>query len=158
MVKDELLRVGGVLEFPMTHELLDSVSVSWSKYEADRLARPQAENAERKKRAQMMEENERRIVAEKQVAEIDDKIVQSKSNISVANDLIDLAQVNIKQAVEEKNTQKSRQLTQQGLSKLQLGTETKRKFEEDLQKLQKVKSDCLAKKKFLVNSELYCEL
>ena len=63
-----------------------------------------------------------------------------------ANDLIDLAQVNIKQAVEEKNTQKSRQLTQQGLGKLQLGTEAKRKFEEDLQKLQKVKSDCLAKK------------
>ena len=146
MVKDELLRVGGVLEFPMTHELLDSVSVSWSKYEADRLARLQAENAERKKREEMKEENERRIVAEKQVAEIDDKIVQSKSNISVANDLIDLAQVNIKQAVKEKNTQKSRQLTQQGLGKLQLGTEAKRKFEEDLQKLQKVKSDCLAKK------------
>ena len=63
MVKDELLRVGGVLEFPMTHELLDSVSVSWSKYEADRLARLQAENAERKKREKMKDENERRIVA-----------------------------------------------------------------------------------------------
>ena len=69
----------------------------------------------------MKEENERRIVAEKQVAEIDDKIVQCKSNISVANDLIDLTQVNIKQAVEEKNPQKSRQLTQQALSKLQMG-------------------------------------
>ena len=38
----------------------------------------------------------RRIVVEKQVAEIDDKIVQCKSNISVSNDLIDLAEVNIK--------------------------------------------------------------
>ena len=36
MVKDELLLVGGVLEFPVTRELLDSVSASWSKYEADR--------------------------------------------------------------------------------------------------------------------------
>ena len=44
----------------------------------------------------MKEENERRTVAEKQVAEIDDKIAQCKSNISVANDLIDLAQDNIK--------------------------------------------------------------
>ena len=52
----------------------------------------------------MKEENERRTVAEKQVAEIDDKIVQCKSNISVANYLIDLVRVNIKQAVEEKNT------------------------------------------------------
>ena len=94
----------------------------------------------------MNEENERRIVAEKQVAGIDDKIVQCKSNIHVANDLANLAQVNIKQAVEEKNTQKSKQLTQQGLSKLWVGTERKRKFEEDLQKLQKEKSDCLAKK------------
>ena len=88
----------------------------------------------------------RRIVVEKQVAEIDDKIVQCKSNISVANDLIDLAEVNIRQAVEEKNTEKSRQLTQQGLSKLQVGAERKRKSEEDLQKLQKGKSDRLAKK------------
>ena len=54
----------------------------------------------------MKEENERRIVAEKQVAEIDDKILQCKSNISVANGLIDLEQVNIKQAVEEKNKNK----------------------------------------------------
>ena len=76
----------------------------------------------------MKEENERRIVAEKQVAEINNKIVQFKSNISVANDLIDLAQVNIKQAVEEKNTQKSRQLIQHGLSKLQVGTEKKTKI------------------------------
>ena len=146
IVKDELLRVGGILEFSITRELLDPVSASWSKYEAERLARLQAESAEKKKREQIKEENERRIVAEKQVAEIDDKIVQCKSNISVANDLIYLVQVNIKQAVEEKNTQKRRQLTQQGLSKLQVGTERKRKFEEDLQKLQNEKSDCLAKK------------
>ena len=137
MVKDELLLVGGILEFPITRELLDLVSASWSKYEADHLVRLQAENAERTKREQMKEENERRIVAEKRVAEIDDKIVQCKSNISVANDLIYLAQINIKQAVEEKNTQKSRQLTQQGLSKLQVGTERKRRFAEDLQKLEK---------------------
>ena len=56
----------------------------------------------------MKEENERGIVAEKQVAKIDDKTVQCKSNTSVANDLIDLAQVSIKQAAEEKSTQKSR--------------------------------------------------
>ena len=42
MFKAELLRVGGVLEFPITCELLDSVSAFWSKYEADRLARLQA--------------------------------------------------------------------------------------------------------------------
>ena len=42
----------------------------------------------------MKKENERRIVAEKQVAE-NDKIMQCKLNISVANDLIDLVQANI---------------------------------------------------------------
>ena len=162
MVKDAPLRAGGIPEFPITRELLDSVSASWSKYEVDHLARLQTENTQRKKGEQMKEENERRIVAEKQVAEINNKIVQFKSNISVANDLIDLAQVNIKQAVEEKSTQKSRQLIQQGLSKLQVGTERKRKFEKDLQKLQNEKSDCMGKKnkwlQFLVISELYCEL
>ena len=33
MVKDEVLCVGGVLEFPITSELLNLVSASWSKYE-----------------------------------------------------------------------------------------------------------------------------
>ena len=65
MVKDELLHVGGILEFPITCKLLDSISASWSKYEADCLASLEAENAERKKREQMKEENERGIVAEK---------------------------------------------------------------------------------------------
>ena len=65
MVKDELLHVVGILEFLITRELLDSVSASWSKYEADCLARLEAENAERKKREQMKEENERKIVPEK---------------------------------------------------------------------------------------------
>ena len=83
----------------------------------------------------MKEEYDIRIVAEKQVAKIDVKIVQWKSNISVANYLIDLAQVNTKQAVEEKNTQKSRELTQQGLSKIQVGTERK-------QKLKKIYKNC----------------
>ena len=95
----------------------------------------------------MKEENKRRIVAEKQVAEIDDKIAVQVEYIC-CKWLIDLAQVNIKQAVEEKNIQKSRQLTQQGLRKLQVGTERKRKFEEDLQKPQIEKSNCLAKKSF----------
>ena len=31
MVKDELVHVGGILEFPITRELLNSVSASWSK-------------------------------------------------------------------------------------------------------------------------------
>ena len=75
------------------------LSVSRSKYEADCLVRLRAENAEGKKSKQMKKENKRRIVAEKQIAEIDDKSVQCKSNISVANDLIDLAYLNIKQVV-----------------------------------------------------------
>ena len=49
MVKDELARVGGTCKFPITRELLDSVKDSWSKYDADRLARQQAEEAQKKK-------------------------------------------------------------------------------------------------------------
>ena len=44
---------------------------------------------QRGRREQMKQENERRIVDEKQVAEVDGKIIQCKSNISVANDLTD---------------------------------------------------------------------
>ena len=75
----------------------------------------------------MKQENKKGAVAEKQGAKIDDKIVLCKSNIYFASDLTDLAQLTIKQAVEEKNTQKNKKLTQQGLSKLQVGTERKRR-------------------------------
>ena len=54
----------------------------------------------------MKKENERRIVAEKQVAENDNKIMQCKLNISVANDLIDLAQANIGASWREKRPEK----------------------------------------------------
>ena len=47
MVKDALLCIGCVLEFPITRELLDLVGASWCKYEADRSARLQAEEEER---------------------------------------------------------------------------------------------------------------
>ena len=54
----------------------------------------------------MKEENERKIVAENQVAEIDDKIVQCKWNISVANDLIDLAQLKSNKQLKRKTPRK----------------------------------------------------
>ena len=47
MIKDALLCIGCVLEFPITRELLDLVGASWCKYEADRSARLQAEEEER---------------------------------------------------------------------------------------------------------------
>ena len=139
MVKDELARVGGTCKFPITRELLDSVKDSWSKYDADRLARQHAEEAQKKKRKQDEEEKSKQLQTDQKISGINDEIENCKSNISVANDLIDSAQESIKKALDAKNPSTTKQLTQQGLSKLQVGTERKRKFEDDLEKVKKKK-------------------
>ena len=115
MVKDELARVGGTCKFPITRELLDSVKDSWSKYDADRLARQQAEEAQKKKRKQDEEEKSKQLQTDKKISGINDEIENCKSNISVANDLIDSAQESIKKALDAKNPSTTKQLTQQGL-------------------------------------------
>ena len=98
MVKDELARVGGTCKFPITRELLDSVKDSWSKYDADRLARQQEEEAQKKKRKQDEEEKSKQLQTDKKISGINDAIENCKSNISVANDLIDSAQESIKKS------------------------------------------------------------
>ena len=52
MVKDELHRIGGAINFPVTRKLLTDAKNSFSRYEADRLVRQQAKNNERRKKKQ----------------------------------------------------------------------------------------------------------
>ena len=50
VVKDELHRVRGAINFPVTRELLTDAKNSFSRYEADRLVRQEAKNNERRKK------------------------------------------------------------------------------------------------------------
>ena len=77
---------------------------------------------------------------------LDDHMDHCKTNINVANDLIITAQDTIQKAVNAKQPSVAKQLTQQGLSQLQIGNDRKRKFEEDLEALTKKKMRLLKKK------------
>ena len=91
-----LLVLVAPVSFTLPCELLDSVKDSWSKYDTDRLARQQAEEAQKKKRKQDEEEKSKQLQTDKKISGINDEIENWKSNISVANDLIDSAQESIK--------------------------------------------------------------
>lgn len=113
------------------------------KYEADLNAKRALKEAEKKKQKQLEEEKKQLGENEKNISKIEDEIETCKVNISVANDLILKAQKTIESALNEKNVKSGRTLTQQGLSELQVGNDRKRKFDEELAKLEKKKKKLL---------------
>jgi hypothetical protein len=117
LVKDELLRVGDETKFPVTRELLSEVKVSYSRYEADR-----------------------------EVEKVDGEIFEAKSAISVANDLILQAQNDLEVALQNKGKDVQRNLIESATAKLKVGNERKRKFEDDLCKLERKRKKMIPSK------------
>ena len=136
-VKDELNRVGSLTKFQIDKDLIKEVKLSNSKYEADREERKaliEAQEAEKKKRiAEIKKQNE--ISKYKEV--IDAEIEKCKSSLKVADNIIEDAKDNLQKALAKEKV--DRNLTQQALSKIEIGTERKRKFENDLKALEKKK-------------------
>ena len=68
---------------------------------------------------------------------LDSEIAKCKSSLKVADDIIEEAKGNLHKELPKKNF--DRELTQQTISKIEIGTERKRKFENDLDILEKKK-------------------
>ena len=132
-VKDELNRVGGVLKFDINRDLIRESKSAYSKYETDRITRKTIENAEKAKRKEKEESVTRQALKSKEIELINVEIEKCKSSLKVADDIIDNAKENLQDALGKKNV--DRVLTQQALSKIEIGTERKRKFQNDLDSL-----------------------
>ena len=92
----------------------------------------------------MEEEEIAKNERERTIQELDIEINQCKASITVAEDLILDAQKNLNEALSEKVLKG--ELIQQASSKLTVGNERKRKFQEDLIKLQKKRAKKVKKK------------
>ena len=103
-------------------------------YEADRVAREAAAQKEIEMQRRGEEEERNQCAVEKELEEIEEEIQKCKSNIGVANELITEAQANLNSALSHKELKKD--LVQQASAKLNVGTDRKRKFDADLQKLE----------------------
>ena len=97
--------------------------------------------AEEKKKQKEEAEANQKEVANVELEKVNDDICEAKSGISVANDLILQAQVDLEKAQERSDRGKNIQweLIKTATSKLKVGNERKRKFEGDLSKLEKKK-------------------
>ena len=92
LVKDELLRVGGKTKL-ITKELLADVKTSYTRYEADRIAKKAGQEAElRSKKDSEAADGAARESIHKEVKKVENDISEAKYGISVANDLILQAQ------------------------------------------------------------------
>ena len=133
-VKDELHRVGGELKFPITRELIKDVSSSHAKYEADRLAKAAAKEAEDRKKKEAEADALAKKAVNVDLEKVEDDISEAKSSISVAEDLITQAQSDLDKALVHKGTV-ARNHVETAAAKLKVGNERKRKFQDDLCKL-----------------------
>ena len=133
IVKDELNRVGGVTNFNITSGLISDVKASYSKYEADRIARKALADAEAARRKKELDNSAKNVLIDKEVMLVNTEIVKCKASLKVADDIIDDAKTKLQEALAHKKL--DRDLVQQALSKIEVGTERKRKFEGDLDAL-----------------------
>ena len=81
------------------------------------------------------------VARESMMWKVENDISEAKSGISVANDLALQAQSDQEMALENKGKVIQRQLIETATAKLKVGNERKRKFEEDLCKLEKKKTN-----------------
>ena len=145
-VKDELHRVGGVAKFPITKELLDDIKSAFSRYEADRIARKVAKETEQRKKEEEKAAAAAREVENAELESLNNEISAAKSSIVVAGELIMQAESDLDEALGKKGQNVQRSAIEIAHSKLKLGNERKRKFEEDLSKLEKKKKKIVGSK------------
>ena len=130
IVRDELNHVGSVTKFNIDKELIKEVKLSYSKYEVDRKARKALIEAQEAESIKKKEDLTKQVEATKAKELLDAEIVKCKSSLKVADDIIEDAKGYLQKALSKKNV--DHELTQQALSKIENGTERKRKFENDL--------------------------
>ena len=77
-----------MLNFGITRELISDVTNSYSKYEADRIVRKTAEEAEKARKRQVQEAGKAVLVA-KELSSINTEIESCKASLKVANNIDD---------------------------------------------------------------------
>lgn len=102
LVKDEILHNGDETKFPIKRELLSEVKASYSRYEADCVARKAAQEAEQRKKKESEVSASAKENLNKEFEHVDSEIFEIKSAISVANDLILQAQNDLEEALQKK--------------------------------------------------------
>ena len=124
IVKGDINRVGSVTKFNIDKELIKEVKLSCSRYKVDWKARKawiKAQEAERNKKKKDLT---RQSKATKAKELLDAEIIKCKSNPKVADDIIEDAKGNLQKILSKRNV--DRELTQQPLSKIEIGTERKK--------------------------------
>ena len=102
---------------------------------------PKKLNYELQRKKESEATNVARKSIHKEADKVENDISEAKSGVSVANDLALQAQSDQEKALENKGKGIQRQLTETATAKLKVGNERKRKFEEDLCKLEKKKTN-----------------
>ena len=130
LVKDEVLRVGGVLKFPITKDLMEQVKGSRAKYTTDLEQQKALEEKEKKEREDAAAIAEVTQNKENKLDEVDSKIRKCELSVKAANEIIEDGNKKLQEALLCKKL--DRNIVQSAQSKIEIGLERKRKCENDL--------------------------
>ena len=133
-VKAELNRVGGVLNFPITQNLITQVKGARAKYMADL----EEKNRLRQEEEKRIEESQTAIskaqIAKTECEKIDSEIKKCEVNLKVANKIVEDGNKQLQDALSKSKLDRNK--IQQAQSKIETGLERKRKIENELHSLQ----------------------
>lgn len=121
-VKDTILSYGSIFDVPITKDLLDSVKHSKQRYDADLEYKRKLKEAEAEKFAalkQKGEEDQQKLVQQKELQEIKSKLQQISDGLSVADEILKEGNDELKQSLTQKNS--TRKELQRAQSKIETG-------------------------------------
>lgn len=128
--KDELCRIGGELNFPLTKELRNAVKNAYANYkvhQAEKEAlRKKEEEIQKRKDADAAEKEKRKT----ELQEINNEISKLQSYLQAANEIIHDGKESLDKALQAKTL--NRNDLQAAHSKMEVGLERKRKLEDQL--------------------------
>ena len=133
-VKDELNRVGGVLNFPIIQNLITQVKGARAKYMADL----EEKNRLRQEVEKRIKESQAAIskaqIAKTECEKIDSEIKKCEVNLKVANKIVEDGNKQLQDVLSKSKLDRNK--IQQAQSKIETGLERKRKIENKLHSLQ----------------------
>ena len=133
-VKDELTRVGGVLNFPIIQNLITQVKGARAKYMADL----EEKNRLRQEVEKRIKESQTAIskaqIAKTECEKIDSESKKCEVNLKVANEIVEDKNKQLQDVLSKSKLDRNK--IQQAQSKTETGLERKRKIENELHPLQ----------------------
>ena len=138
LVRDEIICVGGVMQFPITKKLIAEAKCARTRYQAHLSSQRDLEEKEMARKQQVVVETAARQEKRNELEQIEAEISKIETCMTAATEIIEEGNEKLQEALSTKG-KLDRNLVQRAQSKIEIGIDRKRKLEGQLDILMKKK-------------------